>query len=213
VSRKNIKAFAGYKNGLIQIKLAQLTECSSISEIVLSTNDEEILQYAESLESDRLRIHVREDRLSSSSTSTDELVELARSLVRYDHILWTHVTSPFFTSTNYADAISAYMGCLAEGYDSLMTVKRLQGFYWNKDGPINYDRSKEKWPRTQTLDPLYEVDSAVFLSSKDNYASLDDRIGLKPYLLVPPGVASFDIDWPEDFAVGEMMLRNGLASV
>jgi CMP-N-acetylneuraminic acid synthetase len=161
----------------------------------------------------RLRVHIREELLSSSSTSTGDLVGLAHDLAAHDHILWTHVTSPFFTSKNYDEAITVYFDSLAKGYDSLMTVKEMQGFFWDNGGPVNYDRKLEKWPRTQTLSPLYEVDSAVFLNSRANYSSVKDRIGLKPKLFASPGMASFDIDWPEEFLLGESMLQNGQASV
>jgi CMP-N-acetylneuraminic acid synthetase len=213
VPRKNIKPFADHEYGLMQIKLAQLNKCSSIDEIVLSTNDEEILDYAYSLDMSRLRVHIREERLSSSSTSTDDLVGLAHDLAAHDHILWTHVTSPFFTSKNYDEAITVYFANLAKGYDSLMTVKEMQGFFWDDGGPVNYDRKLEKWPRTQTVSPLYEVDSAVFLNSRNNYSSLKDRIGLKPKLFASPGMASFDIDLPEEFLLGELLLKNALAFV
>ena len=54
VPKKNIKEFAGFKNGLIEIKLKQLLECKKIDTIYLSTNDEEILAYAESLNQNRI---------------------------------------------------------------------------------------------------------------------------------------------------------------
>ena len=48
VVRKNIKPFAGYEHGLIQIKLRQLLASERIDEVVLTTNDADILYYAES---------------------------------------------------------------------------------------------------------------------------------------------------------------------
>ena len=209
VVRKNIKPFAGVEHGLIQIKLAQLEECHLISEVVLSTNDEEIIKFAKSLPSTKLRVHRREDELSSSSTSTDDLVALAKSLVTGDDILWTHVTSPFFTADCYTGAIERYFEERSNGFDSLMSVKEIHGFLWDRSGPINYDRSVEKWPRTQTLKTLYEVDSAVFISSRNNYERYSDRIGPHPFLHVSSGSVGFDIDWPEDFALGEAMFRSG----
>jgi hypothetical protein len=57
-------------------------------------------------------------------------------------------------------------------------------------GPAYYDRKLEKWPRTQTFSPPYEVGSAVFLKSRANYSSVKARIGLKPKLFASPGMAS-----------------------
>jgi|SRR5690606_1999316 len=213
VPKKNIKPFADFKQGLIEIKLQQLNVCDQVDQIVLSTNDEEIIRYANSLSSKKLKLHIRDEHLSSSATSTDELVKLAHDATDGEHIIWTHVTSPFYSADLYGSAIKRYFSALSEGYDSLMSVKELRSFIWDDNGPLNYDRCIEKWPRTQTLKPLYEVDSGVFINSKKNYESLDDRIGRKPYLLVSPGNSGFDIDWPEDFSLAESMLINGVASV
>jgi len=95
VPKKNIKPFADYKNGLIEIKLNQLINAEKISKIYLSTNDEEILEYASSLNNSKIILHNRVEHLSSSETSTDDLVLHALELIKEGDILWTHVTSPF----------------------------------------------------------------------------------------------------------------------
>lgn len=207
VPRKNIVSFAGYRHGLLEIKLTQLMATPEIDSIVLSTNDEEILDFACNLDCDKLVTHHRDDQLASSSTSTDELVALAYSLVETDHILWTHVTSPFVTAKCYSDIIEKYCAALEQGYDSLMTTTPIQNFLWNDDGPINYDRTTEKWPRTQTLQPVHEVNSAAFLAHRDVYAALDDRIGNRPYLYEMNKLVAHDIDWPEDFLSAELFAK------
>ncbi len=213
VPRKNIRRFASCKNGLIELKLKQLLESRSIDEIVLSTNDEEILEFASSLNQKKIRIHKRIDELSSSKTSTDALVGHALDLIPDAHILWTHVTSPFVTGLVYDKIIKNYRESLNNGFDSLMTVTAIHGFLWNQKEPINYDRTKEKWPRTQTLPPTYEVNSAAFLAPSEIYRKLDDRIGESPKLYELDKLTAMDIDWPEDFTIAELMLTQGIATV
>jgi CMP-N-acetylneuraminic acid synthetase len=213
VPKKNIKEFAGIKNGLIEIKLNQLINTSFIDEIVLSTNDKDIINYAKSIKSSKLIIHHRSDELSSSSTKTDELVSLVYDICKYEHILWTHVTSPFFCVKKYKEAILKYFEILSYNHDSLMSVKPLKAFVWNDDGPINYDKNQEKWPRTQTLKPIYEIDSAVFLNSRQNYKNYNDRIGKKPYLFCVEDYFNFDIDWPNDFKLAEILFKTGIATI
>lgn len=212
VLRKNIKPFAGYEHGLVQIKLRQLLEAEMVDEIVLSTNDAEILSYAESLRESRLRLHHRVEALSSSATSTDQLVAHALELIPEGHILWTHVTSPFVTAMQYGEVIQTYFEQQRYGYDSLMTTTAIHGFLWQDDQPMNYDRTIEKWPRTQTLKAVHEVNSGVFLASSDLYRELDDRIGLRPYLYQIDKFTSFDIDWPEDFVIAECLVEKGLVT-
>lgn len=213
VPKKNIKSFNEFDNGLVELKLKQLLACSAIDKVILSTNDGEILDYAATIDNDKLIVHKRDDALCRSGTSTDELVAHALSLVTDGHILWTHVTSPFINSEQYELIIKDYFQKLESGYDSLMTTSLIHGFLWDKKGPVNYDRNKEKWPRTQTIEPIHEINSAVFLSSVSNYAILNDRIGKKPYLYVLNKIIAHDIDWPEDFIIAEAIAGNGLAKL
>jgi len=213
VPKKNIKPFAGHEFGLVGIKLRQLVEVPDIDEIVLSTNDEVILDYAERLKSPKIHLHHRADELSSSETSTDELVAHALGLIPEGEILWTHVTSPFVGSQMYSNILKKYYEIFEAGYDSLMTTTLLHAFLWQDERPLNYDRAKEKWPRTQTITPVHEVNSAVFLASSNIYRSLDDRIGKKPYLYAMDKLTSHDIDWPEDFVIAESLVMQGLVDL
>jgi CMP-N-acetylneuraminic acid synthetase len=139
--------------------------------------------------------------------------ELIFPLYPDSHILWTHVTSPFVTSSHYSDMIAEYAHALTEGYDSLMATTPIHSFLWTESGPINYDRSIEKWPRTQTLDPVHEVNSAAFLAPASIYASHADRIGVRPKLFPLGKLISLDIDWEEDFIIAEQLLARDLAKI
>ncbi|MBY0416833.1 MAG: acylneuraminate cytidylyltransferase family protein [Pararheinheimera sp.] len=213
VPKKNIKPFAGIEYGLVELKLKQLLGCEAVDEVVLSTNDEEILNFAAGITHNKLRLHKRVDTLCTGTTSTDELVAHALDLIPTGHILWTHVTSPFINAHVYQEIIEQYFKALNDGFDSLMTTTLIHGFLWNEQAPINYDRSKEKWPRTQTIAPVHEINSGVFLNSTDNYRKLDDRIGNKPFLYSMNKITAHDIDWHEDFVIAEAIAQNGLASL
>lgn len=213
VPKKNIKPFAQFNNGLIEIKLRQLLEVKKIDKIFLSTNDDEILSYAESLNKSRIILHKRDESLSSSQTSTDKLVAHALELIGSGEILWTHATSPFLSTQSYDQIIEKYLEVKTQGYDSLMTTNLIHGFLWNKNKPINYDRTKEKWPRTQTLDPIHEINSAVFLASSKIYQLLDDRVGQKPFLYPLDKVQGFDVDWEDDFTIAQAIVKSGIATI
>lgn len=212
VPRKNIRPFGPFEHGLVEIKLGQLLACPEIDRVILSTNDDEILDYARNLASPRLMLHRRAEHLATSATSTDALVGHARELIGVGHILWTHVTSPFVSSGLYGEIIAAYRRALIEGHDSLMTTTPLHAFLWTEAGPLNYDRSIEKWPRTQTLVPVHEVNSAVFLAPTDVYDRREDRIGVHPLLFPLDRLIALDIDWEEDFVIAEQLLLKGLVS-
>ncbi|WP_213999848.1 acylneuraminate cytidylyltransferase family protein [Arsukibacterium sp.] len=213
IPHKNWKPFAHVQHGLIEIKLAQLLGCQAIDQVVLSTDDAVILDYAHSLGHTRLVIHERAANLSQNTTETNSLVSHAAGLIPNGDILWTHVTSPFANSDSYTAMIKAYKDALQYGYDSLMTTTAHQGFFWFNEQPVNYNRQQNKWPRTQTLEPVHEVNSCAFISSSANYHRYDDRIGTKVKLHPISRFEGFDIDWPEDFKLAELMLKENLVSL
>lgn len=202
---KNVKSFAGIEGGLLSIKLKQLTDLNSADQIIVSSNDERVLEFASTIKDTRIVLDERPDELGSSSTTTDELIAYVPSLIKEGHVLWTHVTSPFIDTYDYQSAIDLYFSQLGEGFDSLMTVLKLQGFIWDDKKPLSYDRSQLKWPMTQNIKPLFEVDSGMFISKIDNYKVHGDRIGIHPYLLTQEKSKSVDIDWPEDFRLAERL--------
>lgn len=216
IPRKNIREFAGNKEGLIGIKLDQLMQVSDFDEILVSSNDHEVLKIVKqkSALDARIKIDVRADHLCSSETSTDDLIKYVPTIIDDGHVLWTHVTSPFFGAPEYAQSIAAYREAISEGaFDSLMSVEKIQAFLWDENGPINFDRKVERWPRTQTLRKLYEVNSAVFLSSLDGYRKHSDRIGLRPKLMDFGHGSGMDIDWYDDFIVAEQLWKVRAATV
>lgn len=208
VPKKNTRAFASIEGGLLKIKLTQLISCEAIDTIILSTNDEEVINVAKAINNKKIHIDRRPEHLATSSTSTDDLVRYVPSVISEGAVLWTHVTSPFVNEKIYVKAINEYKKALDEGsHDSLMSVTALRTFIWNKTGAVNYDRSKEKWPRTQTIEPLFEIDSGIFLADINIYKSLEDRIGKNPYLFENNEIDSFDIDWEEDFFIAEAIYK------
>ena len=213
VKNKNIKPFADIVGGLTYIKLLQLLKVEAIEKIVVSTNDPEVKRIAKSFKNAKITIDDRPEFLASSDTSTDDLIQYVPSIIEEDTILWTHVTSPFIATEQYSKIIETYFESLNNGYDSLMTTSLLHGFLWDEEKAINYDRSIEKWPRTQTIKELHEINSGAFISSRENYINLLDRIGKRPFLKVLDKITGFDIDWEEDFLLGECLLKSKVGKI
>ena len=204
VKNKNIRNFAGIEGGLTYIKISQLLKVEKIDKIIVSTNDEEVKNIALFFNNDKIIVDNRSESLASSDTSTDELINYVPTIIKDGIVLWTHVTSPFVDEKIYNDMIEKYFENLNK-FDSLMSVSKIQTFLWNEKGPINYDRSIEKWPRTQTIKPVYEINSAAFIADINVYKTLNDRIGNKPYLYEVDKIKSFDIDWEEDFEIAQIL--------
>lgn len=204
IKHKNTREFANHKGGLLELKIKQLLQVSDVP-ILISTNDPKTISLAQSFASPRIQIIERPERLSLSNTDLQDLINYIPTITNVKHIVWTHVTSPFITAELYQKALEKYIEYLNQGYDSLMSVTKIQEFLWDKEqnSAINFDRSEIKWPRTQDLNPLYGVNSGIFINSRENYLSQQDRIGKKPYLLELNSFESMDIDWIEDFNTAE----------
>ena len=207
IKNKNIKPFCGLKFGILELKISQLILVKGIKNIIVSTNDNIIINYLNKKKFKKVILDIRNNNLCRSSTSTDELIKYVPTAIKKGHILWTHVTSPFFDNKQYDLAIKLYKKNLKKN-DSLMGVTKVQDFIYNKTKPINFNRKKEKWPRTQTLKELFLVNNSIFLSSRENYYKYNDRIGKKPFYMVGGKINSFDIDWPEDFTIAENIYRS-----
>jgi CMP-N-acetylneuraminic acid synthetase len=206
VKNKNTRSFAGIEGGLVRIKLEQLLKAERIDQIVLSTNDEISIETAKDLDPLGVKIKVipRPEELCLDSTPLSELIKYVPTIIKEGHVLWGHATTPFATAGVYDQVIDQYFNKIGEGFDSLITTMELQNFILNKEAKIiNYEHVEGKWPRTQDLPILYEVNHAVFLASRDIYLNNSDRIGTKPYLYTQNKIESFDIDWGEDFLIAE----------
>ena len=207
VPNKNTRSFAGVEGGLLRIKLEQLLTCKKIDKIYLSSNDDEVLKIGSAMHDNRIIVSKRPDYLCQSSTSTDDVIRYVPDLIKEDAtIIWTHVTSPFLKAETYDDMLDTYYEHLLE-FDSLMSVNELRTFIWKKEGSINYDRQVEKWPRTQTLETWFEINSGAFIADRSIYTKLLDRIGKHVFLYPTSKIESFDIDWPEDFDLAETLYR------
>jgi CMP-N-acetylneuraminic acid synthetase len=204
IKNKNIKDFSRIKGGLSFIKISQLLKVESISRIVISTDDDEVKILAKSFNNDKIIIDERPEKLATSETSTDDLIEYIPTIIKSGIVLWTHVTSPFVDEFMYQNMIQSYFNNLGS-HDSLMSVTKIQKFIWSDGEPLNYDKSKEKWPRTQTLAPIFEINSGVFLADIGIYKEFKDRIGSNPYLYKLDGKEAFDIDWEDDFEIAEIL--------
>ncbi len=213
--RKNTRPFLKDGTSLFQHKIKQLIltqQClPDIVEIIISTNDPEVIEQAAPYLSESVKLVARPESLCMSTTKVSDLISYVPSVVRADYIFWVHATSPFISSDDYIEAFSIYRNSIALGCnDSMMSVNEIRQFIWDAStkNVINVDRSINPWPNTQDLKPLYEINHAFYISSKANYLNFNDRIGKNPNLYVCEGSKKIDIDWEEDFRIAQVLAEH-----
>lgn len=208
VINKNTKPFAGIEGGLVENKVRQLLESKLIDEIIFSSNDETCMAVAEKYKDNRLKIIERPTELCLSTTNLQDLICYVPTVTDAAHILWGHVTTPLCGAEQYDAGIKLYFEKLDEGYDSLVGVTELKNFLLNKEGKLINNTTDIPWPRTQDLEALYPINHTMFLAKREVYTEQKNRIGKKPLLHIMDELHSFDIDWPDDFTIAEIMYKN-----
>lgn len=166
VANKNTRTFSGIKGGLLLLKLKQLSKLKNVS-VYLSSNDPQSIEIGKCF--NNTIVIERPAHLCLDTTSITDLIKYVPTIIDEDHILWTHVTSPMVTAEIYNDAIDIYFKTIQDGNDSLMSVYKMQEFIWslNNNDLVNRGKNSQRWPRTQDLNPLFVINSALFISSKD----------------------------------------------
>ena len=206
VKSKNTRRFSNIEGGILELKLRQLLDCETLASIILSTNDELSVDIAQRIDpsGDRIKVIMRPEELCLDTTPLSALINYVPEIVSESHIIWGHTTTPFIDGKEYDKAIYNYFEKLEEGCDSLITVSALQNFILDGNARgVNYDSGQKQWPRTQDLPKLYEINHAMFITSREVYINYKNRIGTKPYLYLQDKIKSFDIDWEDDFVIAE----------
>ena len=114
--------------------MSQLSQCESVDCVVLDSNDAVVLDVGSQIKKEwsgksELLVKERPEHLGTSQTTTDDLIAYALQIFPGEHMLWTHVTSPFVNGEVYGRMIKRTGIAYRRDYDSLMTVNKIQTFY------------------------------------------------------------------------------------
>jgi len=195
---KNTAAFGG-KN-LLTYKLEQLKQVPSIDHILVSSDCDVMLGMAES--HGALCDKRPPEYCDEKTKSFGEVVSYICGKAPGKHIVWATCTSPLVNSAQYEDAISVYKEILHNGYDSLMSVEKLQRYIWSEDGPLNYKLGIDHVP-SQDLPPLYRVTDGILIAPRRDMIEWSYFHGPSPYKYKLDKRSSIDIDDFLDLACAE----------
>lgn len=201
IKNKNILPLKKFKLGLSEIKILQLLrlkkklEKKNIStEIIISTDIKKVQNFIKNEKN--LTLHLRGKKLSTDN-SLQKLINLAPKICKNNYILWTHVTSPLYREDDYMRFIEIFFKRKA---NSAFSCTIIQKFLMNDEKKwISHNYKKLKWPKTQDLKKLYEVNSAAFIAKKNVYINNNDRLDNNPLPIVSKKNSSLDIDDKDDF--------------
>ena len=205
VKGKNFRDFGG--KPLFRWVLDTLLSVAEIDLIVINTDARHILAEYGLIDNERILIRDRHEEICGDLISMNLIIKDDIKNIDSDIYLMTHTTNPFLSRHSVQAAIEKFQITVKAGdADSLFTVNKVQDRFYDVDvQPINHDPAN--LIRTQDLNPWYQENSNLYLFSKDSFYKTDARIGANPTMLVTATYESTDIDTPDDWELGEVMVE------
>ena len=205
VKGKNFRDFSG--KPLFRWMLDTLKSVSEVDALVMNTDAREILSENGLLEDDFVIIRDRKPELCGDFVSTNLIIGDDIRNIDADIYLMTHTTNPLLSKESIKAAISQFKNALeSRKADSLFTVNKVQERFYDADvKALNHD--PDNLIRTQDLKPWYQENSNLYLFTKDSFSRTKARIGKNPMMLETAPFESTDIDTPDDWDLGEVLVE------
>lgn len=203
IPRKNIRLMNG--KPLIYYSINNALNSKYITDVVVSTDDEEIKNIAEMCGA---KVIIRPEELSNDQATLDPVIYHATITMeqeisdRYDIIVTLQPTSPLLTIKTLDGALHDFIN---SNYDCFISAINSPHLSWTKkDGQIipNY---KERLNRQ--LLPANYLETGAFFFSKREIVTKNSRIGGKISIFEIPENESIDIDNTNDWIVCESQLK------
>ncbi|MBR1676823.1 MAG: acylneuraminate cytidylyltransferase family protein [Clostridia bacterium] len=196
---KNTLAF-GESNLLIH-KIRTLKQVEEIKEIIVSSEDDEILAMAQA---EGVKAIKRPYEFSAETKPFQDFLYYIVGEAREDHVMWACCTSPMVDVETLRKGCKTYFQKLKEGYDSLITVMEYHHYLLDKDmKPYTF-----KWGpdhrNSQDLDKLYFFTDGIQLAPKESMREWHYYFGHNPFGLEVDLKTSTDIDTIHDYLLARM---------
>ncbi len=214
VPRKNIAPIAG--KPLIAYTIEEALKVPAITDLVLSTDDEEIASVGRSLGAQVPFLRPAElatDQAQSAPVLKHCLLYMeGQRGAQYDAVLMLQPTTPLRRAHHIERGIE--MMKASPTCDSVVSVVSVEGnhpFRMKRlvgDQLINYiDQGFEDMRPRQVLPPVYIRNGAIYLSRRDVVAKQDQIVGKNCLGFEMPVHESVNIDDRLDFRMAELMLQ------
>lgn len=181
---------------------------SEIDEIVIATDDEEIIKYVnrEYFWTKKISVlHRAEENAQDNSTTESVMEEVVSKFGKkaYSIICLIQATSPFLNKQDINNAIDLVK---KENYDSSLSVVNQKRFIWDKNcNPVNYDVKIR--PRRQDFDGFLVENGAIYVTKIQQFLTSGSRIGGNISLVKMDESSYYEIDEPSDFVIVEELLK------
>lgn len=198
---KNILQFGD--SNLLLHKIEQLKKVKGITNIIVSSDSDRMLQMAEDA---GVQAWKRPQKYADESVPFGRFLDYLCEVLPNEHILWACVTSPLVEPELYEKAIQLYFEKLEEGFDSLITCLPCQSYYMDEKGPINFKMGLEH-VNSEKLQPIYHFTNGINIAPKSKIAEWHYNYGPNAYRLMVNKRQAVDIDDIYDYECAKAMLN------
>lgn len=205
VPRKNIRELAGIP--LITHSIQAARDATAIDSVVVSTDDGEIAEVAES---HGARVpFIRPSELATDEAPTAPVITHALETLHdageaYDSFVLLQPTSPLRTATDIDEAYSLYNDSES---DSVISVYPTYDTRWKRtpEGAkkLNYTDAGK---RRQDRDPEYVINGAIYVTDVKQFFQTEETITGTTKMYEMTERESVDIDTPFDLWLAEQIL-------
>lgn len=204
---KNIKLFCG--KPLIYWTLNSLSSSSSIDEIVVATDCQEIEDLVQTCYIPKVKVYRRKVENAADHSSTESvMLEFINSgfstLVKDDLFILAQLTNPFTKSKDFDNAI---VNIKTGEKDSLLSAALIKRFFWTKEAKaINYDFKHR--PRRQDFDGQFIENGAFYINKVGNILRDNNRLSGNIGIHEMPEYSQLEIDEPHDWLIAEALFKH-----
>jgi CMP-N-acetylneuraminic acid synthetase len=200
VPNKNIRPLAG--RPLYHWITLALLGAKRVDRVVIETDSDRIEEDARRSFPD-LTILRRPKELWGDDVPMNSIIAFHMSEVASDVYLQSHSTNPLLRSSTIDRSIERFLE--PGDHDSLFAVNVWRTrFFWSDGRPVNHNPD-ELLP-TQSLPPLLEENSNIYIFTKEGFAKRNHRIGKKPIMFEMEYAEALDIDEMSHFKLADALM-------
>lgn len=203
IPRKNVRLMNG--KPLISYSIENAKSCSLITDIVVTTDDEEILGIANlfNVNSIERKEELAGDKITLDPVINDAVVKMEQiRRVKYDAVITLQPTSPLLKNTTLYEALESFS---KSGKDTYISAVNNPHLTWsvNESG---YFPNYQKRLNRQELPPNY-IETGAFFITKRKFVTPNSRMGHDVSIYEVPKDESVDIDTTSDWIICENELK------